>query len=80
MNFDPDKTHRYLVRNYLFLLQLKLKVDTPLFATNANPLQLYHSPRAKLLAFKDGKIFQSKNSGPIMFQRVTHFKINLCYS
>ena len=30
---------------------LNLKVDTPLFATNANPLQLCHSPRAKILAF-----------------------------
>ena len=30
---------------------LNPKVDTPLFATTANPLQLYHSPRAKILAF-----------------------------
>ena len=29
---------------------LNPKVDTPLFATYANPLQLYHSPRAKMLA------------------------------
>ena len=28
-------------------------VATPLFATIANPLQLYHSPRMKILAFKD---------------------------
>ena len=30
-------------------------VDIPLFATRANtyPLQLYHSPRAKILAFKE---------------------------
>ena len=27
------------------------KVNTPLFATTANPLQLNHSPRAKILAF-----------------------------
>ena len=27
-------------------------VNTPLFATNANPLELYHSPRSKILAFK----------------------------
>ena len=32
-------------------LYLNPKVDTPLFATNANPLQLYHYPRAKILAF-----------------------------
>ena len=31
---------------------LNPQVDIPLFATNANPLQLYHSPRAKILAFK----------------------------
>ena len=31
---------------------LNPKVDIPLFATNANPLQLYHSLRAKPLAFK----------------------------
>ena len=31
---------------------LNPKVDTPLFTTNANPLQLYHSPRMKILAFK----------------------------
>ena len=30
---------------------LNPKVDTPLFATNANPLQLCHSPRVKILAF-----------------------------
>ena len=29
-----------------------LKVDNPLFATTANTIQLYHSPRAKILAFK----------------------------
>ena len=29
---------------------LNPKVDTPLFATTANRLQLYHSPRAKILA------------------------------
>ena len=29
---------------------LNLKVDTPLFATTSNPLQLYHSPRAKNLS------------------------------
>ena len=28
---------------------LNPKVDIPLFATNANPLQLYHSPRATIL-------------------------------
>ena len=28
------------------------KVDTPLFATTANPLLLYHSPRVKILAFE----------------------------
>ena len=33
---------------------LKPKVDAPLFAINANPLQLYHSPRAKILAFNLG--------------------------
>ena len=27
-------------------------MDTPLFAATANPLQLCHSPRAKILAFK----------------------------
>ena len=31
---------------------LNPKIDTPLFAPNANPLQLYHSHRAKILAFK----------------------------
>ena len=31
---------------------VNLKVDTPLFATNANPLQLYYSPWAKILDFK----------------------------
>ena len=33
------------------LIVLNPKVNTPLFATNANPLQLYYSPRAKILAF-----------------------------
>ena len=31
---------------------LNPKVDIPLFATNANPLQLFHSPRARILSFK----------------------------
>ena len=31
---------------------LNPKVDTPLFATTANPLQLYHSPRVKIFALK----------------------------
>ena len=31
---------------------LNPKVDTKLFATTANPLRLYHSPRAKIVAFK----------------------------
>ena len=35
-------------------LSLNPKVDTPLFATNANPLQLYYSPRAKILVFNGG--------------------------
>ena len=30
---------------------LNPKVDIPLFATNANPLQLYHSPRENICAF-----------------------------
>ena len=33
---------------------LNPKVHTPLFATVANPLQLYHSPRAEILAFNFG--------------------------
>ena len=32
--------------------QLKPKVNTPPFATTANHLQLYYSPRVKILAFK----------------------------
>ena len=32
---------------------LNPKVDIPLFAANTNPLQLYHSPWRKMLAFKD---------------------------
>ena len=31
---------------------LNPRVDNPLFASNANPLQLYHSPRVKILAFE----------------------------
>ena len=34
---------------------LNPKADIPLFATYANPLQLYHSPRVKTLAFKQIK-------------------------
>ena len=33
------------------VLLLNPKVDIPLFDTNTNRLQLYHSPRAKILAF-----------------------------
>ena len=32
------------------------KVDSPLFATTAVPLQLYHFPREKILAFKYLKV------------------------
>ena len=32
---------------------LNHEVDIPLFATDANPLQLHPSPRAKILAHKD---------------------------
>ena len=35
-----------------FLSRLNPKVDTPLFGTTANLIQLCHSPRAKILAFK----------------------------
>ena len=38
----------YIYHSYL---QLHPKVDTPLFAATANALQLYHSPRVKILAF-----------------------------
>ena len=31
---------------------LSPKIDTPLFATSATSLQLYHSPRMKILLFK----------------------------
>ena len=34
------------------VVTLNHKTDIILFATNVNPLQLYHSPRAKILAFK----------------------------
>ena len=34
------------------LQYLKPNIDTPLFATNSNPLQLYLSPRPKIFAFK----------------------------
>ena len=37
----------------LLLLLLNPRVDIPLFDTNANPLQLYHSPRAKFLTFNN---------------------------
>ena len=37
---------------WIFLLALNPKVDTLLFPTNADPLQLCHSPRAKILVFK----------------------------
>ena len=36
--------------------------DTLLFATTANPLQLYHSPRAKILAFKSGSFSPFESS------------------
>ena len=37
----------YIKKYYI----LNPKVDIPPFATNANPLQLHHSPRAKIFAF-----------------------------
>ena len=36
--------------------QLNPKGNTPIFGTNVNPLQLYHSPRAKILAFKQEQL------------------------
>ena len=44
----------YIVLLHLFVHigVLHPQVYTPLFATSANPLQLYHSPTAKSLAFK----------------------------
>ena len=38
---------------------LKPKFDIPRFATNANPLQLYHSLRMKILAFKHTIIYKT---------------------
>ena len=40
---------------WYMLLHVQMWVGTSLFVTNAYPLQLYHSPRAKILAFKGGK-------------------------
>ena len=37
---------------FVHISALNPKVDTPLFATSANPLQLYHCPRVKIVAFK----------------------------
>ena len=40
---------------------LNTRVEIPLLATNANPLQLYHSPRAKNLAIKIfGRMLETK--------------------
>ena len=38
---------------------LKPKFDIPQFVTNANPLQLYHSLRAEILAFKHTIIYNT---------------------
>ena len=35
----------------MFMYVLKPQSHTPLFATNANPLQLHHSPRVTILTF-----------------------------
>ena len=50
---------------------LNPKVDIPLFATNANPIQLYHSRRAKILAFKDEWYCAQMDSVSNMFAAVT---------
>ena len=36
---------------------LNSKADTPRFATNANPLPLYRSPRVKILAFNEKLLY-----------------------
>ena len=40
---------------------LNPNVDTPLFATNANPLQLCHSPRSKIMAFRVSSIVRDRS-------------------
>ena len=42
-------------------LDLNPKVDIPLFATNANPLQLYHFPKGKILAFNSYHVTLKEN-------------------
>ena len=50
--------------------KLKPQVDILLFAANANPLQICHSPRAKILAFKSFHItLQATAAEAIMSQR-----------
>ena len=43
--------------------KLNPKADIPLFATNVNPLQLYHSLRAIILTFKLEDAFGGPGSG-----------------
>ena len=49
---------------HLCMFDLNPKVDTPLFATTNNPLQPYHSPRAKILAFKSAIVIETYNPLP----------------
>ena len=58
LGMNPSCLRLRMLRLYMSLMAkwLSPKVDTPLFATNANPLQLYHSPREKILGLKDNDI------------------------
>ena len=54
--FDENKLITHFSSQMETPAKLNPKVDTPLFATNGNPLQPYHFPRAKILAFSDVEI------------------------
>ena len=42
-----------LVSRWIVPYHLNPNVNMPLFPTNANPQQLYHSPRVEILAFNE---------------------------
>ena len=45
MGSDSCRVELGVPISFVYVIYLNPKVDTPLVATNANPLQLYHSPR-----------------------------------
>ena len=52
---------------------LNLKINTPLFATTANPLQLYHSPSEKMFALKSSFLYWFEDDILFGFCTITEY-------